>query len=432
MNNKLIIFTRYPEAGKTKTRLIPLLGEEKAAHLQELLTRHAVETSYQAASKNNLNTEIHFTGPSSELMREKFGSHHEIISQEGSDLGERMALAFQKSYEEGYRKTVIIGSDIPSLTPELIIDAFNNLDSKDIVLGPAKDGGYYLIGLKKPVPEIFKNISWGTSTVFSKTKFKAFELGMNCHFLNTLSDIDRPEDIESWDMENIFGRFGEKAISVIIPTFNEEKYIEKCLERISEGLAVEIIISDGGSTDSTLGIAQNFNTKILVTEKGKAAQMNVGASRAKGEILLFLHADTLLPNNYDDLIRLSLQNPQISAGAFSFATDHSQWKMKVIETTANWRSRNLQLPYGDQGIFLNRELFFEIGGFLDIPIMEDFEFISRLKNRGKIVTLNAAALTSPRRFAGKGVFKTSLINQAIILGYILGISPKTLSKWYRS
>ena len=138
-----------------------------------------------------------------------------------------------------------------------------------------------------------------------------------------------------------------------------------------------------------------------------------------------------MPANWALMVRNAVAEPRTAAGAFEFAIDDKMKKMRIIERLTNFRSRTFQLPYGDQAIFLKADLFRRIGGYNDLPIMEDFDLIRRLRKFGRIITLPARALTSGRRWRNLGILRTTLINQAMILGYFLGISPERLARWYR-
>ncbi|MGL5834766.1 MAG: TIGR04283 family arsenosugar biosynthesis glycosyltransferase, partial [Waterburya sp.] len=179
-------------------------------------------------------------------------------------------------------------------------------------------------------------------------------------------------------------------------------------------------------------IAETSVKVITVIGKGRAGQMNAGANLAQSDILLFLHGDTQLPPNFIDLVTQTLDQHQTIAGAFELAIDGSSRSLRWIEMLVRMRSRILSLPYGDQAIFIFKQAFIEAGGFTDLPIMEDFEFIRRIKRRGRIAIAPAAVITSDRRWQKLGVWQTTLINQLMLVGYFLGISPTKLSQFYRS
>ena len=188
---------------------------------------------------------------------------------------------------------------------------------------------------------------------------------------------------------------------------------------------------DGGSSDESAEVAQSRGVKVLHSPPGRARQMNAGAEVAEGRFLLFLHADTRLPEGFDGHVRQILTGSGVAAGAFQLQIDASSARLRLIEKTANWRSRYLQMPYGDQAIFLRKELFREMGGFPDLPIMEDFQLIRRLQGEGRIVIAPAAVVTSARRWKKLGALRTTLLNQLMILGFYLGFEPARLARWYR-
>ena len=221
-------------------------------------------------------------------------------------------------------------------------------------------------------------------------------------------------------------------ITIIIPVFNEAAIIQQNLQNLlSISAHVEIIVVDGGSHDQTLTLAQAMGVKTIVSRPKKSLQMNRGAAVAKGDILLFLHADTILPPDYTTLIKDTLAQPNTVAGAFRLKINAPQRSLRLVEKMVNWRSRFFALPYGDQAIFLKSYTFHDLGGFADLPIMEDFDLIQRLKKQGIIHIAPAAVLTSPRRWQKLGVFKTTLVNQLIIIGYFLGVAPQKLANFYR-
>lgn len=221
------------------------------------------------------------------------------------------------------------------------------------------------------------------------------------------------------------------TISIIIPTLNEEDILGKTLSRLQPRKNLEVIVVDGGSNDATLVVAQKADCKIFPGDKGRAKQMNLGAAKATGEVLLFLHADTLLPDDFPRLILETINRPNVAAGAFSLAIDSPSKSLATIAFLANLRSRFLHLPYGDQALFIHRNMFDAIGGFPEKEIMEDFVFVHNIKKNGDIITLPKPVITSARRWQNMGIIRTTLINQLIVCGYSLGVPPVMLAKWYR-
>jgi rSAM/selenodomain-associated transferase 2 len=225
------------------------------------------------------------------------------------------------------------------------------------------------------------------------------------------------------------------TISVIIPTFNEETTLAHTLSQTSGLNMDEVIVVDGGSTDRTLAMASAFMARVatasLVTApQGRAKQMNEGVKASRGEILLFLHADTELPATAREMIERALAIPGTVGGRFDvrFASP-SPWA-RIVSALMNWRSRLSGIATGDQAIFVRREVFDRLGGFPDIPLMEDVEFSRRLKAAGRMVALRQTVTTSFRRWERQGPMRTILLMWTLRLLYWLGISPWRLSAWY--
>ncbi len=200
-SEQLIIFTRYPEPGKTKTRLIPVLGKEGAANLHRLMAQRTIACALSLQnSRPLLSVAIYYTGSSQQLMQDWFGTDMVYHQQSDGDLGIRMTVAFEQSFSLGIEQVAIIGTDCPKLKAEIIAKTFDELRDKDLVIGPAKDGGYYLIGLRRSIPELFHEIQWGTNQVFAETMAIAQKLNLSIAVLPILADIDRPEDLLGLDI----------------------------------------------------------------------------------------------------------------------------------------------------------------------------------------------------------------------------------------
>ncbi len=222
-----------------------------------------------------------------------------------------------------------------------------------------------------------------------------------------------------------------KKITVIMPVLNEEIVLDDTLSSFNLTDREELIVVDGGSTDKTVSIAHKFTDKVYVTKRGRGHQMNFGAKRAYGEILLFLHADCILPNEGFSIIRNVIEDKGISAGAFDLSIVHPQFRFRIIEYCANLRSRITSIPYGDQGLFMKQEVFNQLGGFPDIPLMEDIEISKGLKRIGKIVFVRPPIKTSPRRWLKEGPVFTTLRDWAIAVSFaFFKVSPHKLIKYY--
>lgn len=198
MVQRLIVFTRYPRPNETKTRLIPALGPEGAAELQRDMTRHVLNNVRGLTALQPVSLEVRFEGGDARRMEALFGSGVQYRPQGTGDLGARLERACNEAFAEGGERTVIIGADCPEITSELLSEAFDRLAASDLVLGPASDGGYYLIGLRRPLPQLFAHMPWGSEEVFNETIRRASELSLVVSLLRMLSDVDRPEDLTVW------------------------------------------------------------------------------------------------------------------------------------------------------------------------------------------------------------------------------------------
>jgi hypothetical protein len=193
---QLILFTRYPKAGQTKTRLIPALGAQGAADFQRRMTERLVEEGRKLGNSRPLNFAVRYEGGDLTLMRRWLGDTLPCLPQHGEDLGGRLRQAFADSFEAGHQRVIIIGADCPALSAAVMEQAFGELAQADVVLGPARDGGYYLVGLRAPLPALFSRIDWGTGKVLSQTRRNAALLRASVTMLEELADVDRPEDLQ--------------------------------------------------------------------------------------------------------------------------------------------------------------------------------------------------------------------------------------------
>lgn len=223
----------------------------------------------------------------------------------------------------------------------------------------------------------------------------------------------------------------QEQISVIIPTLDERRALPRALASATGIPNVEVIVADGGSGDGTVEIARDWGCRVISTSTGRARQMNRGAEGSLSDYLVFLHADTRLPQGFEGGVRETLTDPRVAAGAFQLRIDGARGFLCLIEAGANRRSRYLQMPYGDQAIFVRTELFREVGGYPDLPIMEDFELIRKLRRRGRIAVAPYSVLTSGRRWKDLGILRTTLLNQIVVLAYLAGVQPTRIASWYR-
>lgn len=219
-------------------------------------------------------------------------------------------------------------------------------------------------------------------------------------------------------------------VSVVVPVINEESCLRECLESARSAGAFEIIVVDGGSSDATKQIATSLGCTVLETEPGRALQQNAGAEKASGDVLLFLHADTVLPKSGVESIRKAIEQGA-RWGAFRQSINDPSWVYRWIESGNSWRVRRLGVAYGDQGLFFERRFFFELGRFDEEPFLEDYLISRRARKLACPFLLEGPLGVSARRWKKMGPLRQTALNWSILMRYQLGWSPSALAKRYR-
>ncbi len=228
----------------------------------------------------------------------------------------------------------------------------------------------------------------------------------------------------------------KKAFSIIVPVLNEAAVINDLLDHLqilTDAGRCEVVVVDGSVAGDTRRAIDDREVVCLAAPCGRGRQMNAGAAVAEGDILIFLHADTRLPVDALRLIDRVMADPACPGGAFSLAIGSRKWIYRLIAVLASWRSRLTRIPYGDQVIFIRRSAFRQLGGYPDIPIMEDVALMRGIKKRGgKISILPQCVVTSSRRWEREGVLYTTLRNWLLITAYCLGMPPERLVRYYKN
>lgn len=220
-------------------------------------------------------------------------------------------------------------------------------------------------------------------------------------------------------------------LTIVVPVLDDAASLRRLLTRLgSVDPRAEVIVSDGGSRDDPAAVARACGAAFTTGEAGRGAQLNLGASRAEGEILWFLHADSRPPEGAVALLLGAMEDPDIVGGAFGFRLGAAGAWPCLLSAAVNFRSKCLHLPYGDQGPFVRASVFRELGGFRPIPIMEDVEFVRRLRRRGRLVILDPAMEVSPRRWEREGALRTTLRNQFLLAAFTVGVPAERLVRWY--
>lgn len=227
----------------------------------------------------------------------------------------------------------------------------------------------------------------------------------------------------------------QSQISVIIPALHEQETINTTLKHVRGlpgGQDCEVVVVDGDPQGNTLAAIRDPRVVRLTSAPGRGRQMNVGARSARGTILIFLHADTQLPLTALSRIVTTMADDRYMVGAFRLGIDSSRWILRYIAFRANMRTRTNRIPYGDQAIFMTKDTFGRLGGYAELPMLEDVDLMRRVKRQGgRLCILPERVQTSPRRWEAEGALYTTLRNQVIMLLYYLGVKPARLAKLYR-
>ncbi len=223
----------------------------------------------------------------------------------------------------------------------------------------------------------------------------------------------------------------DRLVGIVIPTLNEASALPGLLEDLGKlPVPTDIVVADGGSTDDTVSVAEGAGARVVSAPQGRGPQLNAGAAVADGGWLCFLHADIRMPERARDELVCALES-DTDAAVWELAIAADGMWPRVMEFGARIRDRFGGLPYGDQGLFVRRTLFEAVGGFPEIPIMEDVAMVRALRGRTRIERLEAPLLVSPRRWERQGPYRTWLRNLLLITAYHAGVSPTRMARWYR-
>ena len=503
----LILFTRLPIVGKTKTRLIPYLGKKGARDIHLALLQdfaklyrnfHRKEKEVKlflffSSSTANEVVEGAFDSGKKESNKEQEGRNEErkeerkedikkdiaemkilrklfpdaeFVPQEGEDIFRKMENAFLYTFQEGYSFSYLVGADIPFLSADSFYKVFSEGRKGENALGESLDGGYYGIGLqsrveKSDLDKIFslskknetdqvnmEQNSTGKSEsaetekrevdIFEYTKTALYATGLPLLLLKKRRDIDDREDISAYRQlipynkalqDSFIGReiLRQAKISIIIPCYKEGDTLSKMEEQLRPyKKQAEILFADGGENHFS------GEYKVVPCPKGRAKQMNTAAKEACGDILFFLHCDSILPKGFLEEIREAIRKTPVACFGIRFKP--SSPLMTVCSFISNHRVYDRKVMFGDQGIFLGRELFFQMGGFPDLPLMEDYQFSLNLKSRGIPMGLcKKRLITSERRFSGSFFHKLLIMwkMNRLRARYRKGEEIDALAKEYR-
>lgn len=443
-----------------KTRLSGALGEAGAA---ELAGAFIEDTCGLVSAARDVTPILVLDGAMGALSG--LPSAVQVWEQGSGDLGARLERALCRALMS-HDAVIALGADSPGLPAELLTQVRHALKLTEAAMGPAEDGGFYALGLRRCPKELFRGLPWSRPDTGTAMLSRLRQAGLQPRVTDTWFDIDTPADLSR--LEALLSRralFAARtraclqtlqrrpspderiSVSVIIPTWNESARIERRLEELrqlrqcsGEAFIRDVCVADGGSTDGTRALSRGFTgVRVLDGARGRAKQMNAGARFAAGDVLLFLHADVSLPEDALEQVARALSGPSVVAGAFRTRTvadlppagpgRGSSRLFRRALFLADIRSRYSRRPYGDQALFVRGAVFRHLGGFPDQALMEDLEMSRKLAREGRIHTARSCVRVSGRRFLERPLFYTFLVNVYPML-YALGVPPERLAVLY--
>jgi uncharacterized protein len=426
----LVVFMRYPQPGGVKTRLAAGIGAQAAAATYDRLLHRTLGLVADFREAHRDVEVVLFFDPADRVadVRQAYPGPWGYVPQSPGHLGERMRAAFDLGRNGVGRHTVVIGSDIGDLESADLGDAFGALELADAVVGPASDGGFYLIGLRQQCDAVFAPVSWGEATVCRRTLDILRGAGLKVELVSERSDVDRADDLLRLRHREYF----DQRMSIIIPFLGPVSRLGALLESLEPQLwAGDEIVLVAADESSDQGVVQlSGRTRMVYGPKGRGRQLNRGVQEARGDLLWFLHADSTPTPNFAYHVRKLVLSQSYSLGCFRLAFHGDSRPLGAIARWANWRTEVLKLPYGDQGIFCRRSTFDQLNGFRRDYIMEDVDFVRSARRLGKLLVIPQYLHTSPARYLHRGILQASLTNHLLMSLYLLGVSERRIYSWY--
>jgi rSAM/selenodomain-associated transferase 2/rSAM/selenodomain-associated transferase 1 len=439
-----------PTSVPVKTRLATTAGTEATGRLFRAFILDEIETMMGAGFQVLISL---YPAGDGEAFRKWLGAMVATLPQTGEDLGERITSSLSEAMARVEGPVVTISSDVPDLPAGHVLEALRLLEGSDVVLASSSDGGFHLVAMRRDTvtEDLFGGVPWSTGRALAVVRERLEGRGLAVAEAQPWYDVD-----EGSDLDALRERLAENPsraprtwcvmeggktspprnpwLSVVIPVLHEERTIGGTIERtLSTGGPgeVEVIVVDGDPRGSTLSVLGREDVVGITAERGRGTQMNVGARRARGDVLLFLHADTLLPDGAVALVREALARSVSDVGAFDISYGEDGLVRRMMGKLGNFRAHLRRVPYGDQGPFMTREVYEELGGFPDVPIMEDVEMMMRVKRSGReVVFVETPVHTSVRRFHHMGFWRTNARNMAMLWMHRFGLPPEKLVQFY--
>ncbi len=451
---RLVVLSKPPRPGHCKSRLAARLGHGPAARLARAFL---ADTWASVSAWVSSQPEIDLVFALSEAADEYplLLPIATTARQGQGDLGRRMAtLAAGALGQRG--RVLLLGSDSPGLPVTHLAAAVAALEGADVVLGPNVDGGFWCLGVRGGAAALWGNtwldeLDWSTDATAAQVETRVRRLGLRCARAPEWFDVDRAEDLPR--LEELLRADPERApetarelrrqaepgarptISAVIATLEEGVRLDECLDALARQPGeLEVIVADGGSRDhGAERAAGRPGVTVVVTGPGRGRQFAAGARMATGDVLVFLHTDTRLPERGTELMRAALADGSAEAGAFvtrTVADRRFPDRAGPLLRLADLRSRFTRHPYGDQALFVTRTAYEAVGGFRPLPIMEDYDLSRRLAARRPLARVGVPVQVSGRRMQTRPL-RAMLLMRLIPPLFRLGVNPDLLARLYR-
>lgn len=441
----LVVVCRRPVEGVGKRRIAAALGDARTLELARYLLATALEDAEDWPGPiviSPANTAD--MAWAADLMP----GCADIIPQAEGNLGERINAVDSAARDQGHERLLYIGSDAPALTPGDYEFARNALMHADVVLGMAEDGGVSLMGAAQPWPDL-TTLPWSTERLGDALEVACRAAGLTVASFEAGYDIDHAIDLErlSIDLDNdsrparqALRRWlhdtdlatSRNKISLVLPVLDDADALQGLLEgvRLFREQPFEIIVADASGEDGCRKVCEDFGCIRVQTRAGRGHQLHAGAMRATGDAIWFLHADAAPPGDAIARIRDHLAAGNVG-GFFRFGfAGPDAWRKSLLSVLINLRCR-FGIPYGDQGLFIDRAAYVEMGGFDDAPLFEEVRFVRAARKAGSFTEVDATIAVSPRRWERDGWFRRTLHNRWLAFGHMVGVSPERLARRYR-
>jgi len=447
---RILVLAKPPRRGACKARLAAQLGDARAARLaRAMLSDTWSSVSAWVSSQPDVDLVLALAGAPDEFPL--LLPQPSVQRQAEGDLGRRMATLCAGGLGQRAR-VLLLGTDSPGLPVAHVAAALAALDGADLVAGPARDGGFWCLGVRGGPQALNGNtwldgLDWERPDTLAQLDERARRIGLRLAQAPPWWDVDVAGDLAP--LRELLAAEPERApetaaelrrpadeqpLSIVLPTLHESVRLDEALRAVrTQPGALELLVADGGSTDRSPERAVASGATVVVTGPGRGRQLAAGARLATGDVLLFLHVDVTLPPGATDLVRAALADPRVEAGAFVTRTvadrtlpDRAGPLLRLFDL----RGRFARHPYGDQALFVRRSAYEAVGGFRPLPICEDYDLARRLAARAPLARLRPAVTVSGRRLQQRPL-RALLLNRVIPPLFRLGVDPNLLARLYR-